>query len=90
MTSDSDCILDQGSYLIETGYVRRLTELKPTLSKLNGHNCRTKERFGEDISHTLETEDGRLFLSASEDEKYSYYQINFCPFCGFKAKQQIV
>jgi hypothetical protein len=56
----------------------------------NGHSCKSVSKEGYDITHTKEMMDGRLFLHCGTDDKdYEYYQINRCPFCGYKAKQQI-
>jgi hypothetical protein len=50
--------------------------------KHNGHHCRSLDRDGDEITHTKETENDRLFLY----REYEYYQINNCPFCGYEAK----
>ena len=66
-------------------------EVTPIREKVNGHSCRSVSKVGEELTHTKEMEDGRLFLYYGTDSsEYEYYQINCCPFCGFKAKQQIV
>lgn len=59
--------------------------------KNNGHSCRSVSEDGLEITHTREMTDGRLFLyCGDESSKYEYFQINNCPFCGYKAKQQIL
>ncbi len=56
----------------------------------NEHYCKSVSKEGKDITHTTEMVDGRLFLyCATESSEYDYFQINNCPFCGFKAKKQI-
>lgn len=55
----------------------------------NGHHCRSEDVEGNEITHTKEMTDGRLFLYY-DDEHYDYYQVNSCPFCGYKAKKQIL
>lgn len=41
--------------------------------------------YGHAIDHCYEDEDGLLWASNTEYES----QINYCPFCGYKAKIQI-
>lgn len=56
----------------------------------NGHHCRSEDVKGNEITHTKEMADGRLFLYAGSWAAEEYYQINICPFCGYKAKKQIL
>jgi hypothetical protein len=41
--------------------------------------------YGEAISSCEEMEDGTLWISNSEYAS----QVNYCPYCGFKAKAQM-
>jgi hypothetical protein len=42
--------------------------------------------YGPAVTSCVETEDGTLLAGNDEYES----KVNFCPFCGFKARQQIV
>jgi hypothetical protein len=52
------------------------------------HDCEgelPKDGYGQAVSSCGENEDGSLWVS--NDEYAS--QVNFCPYCGFKAKVQL-
>jgi hypothetical protein len=42
-------------------------------------------RFGPAVSRCYEDELGRLWVTNDEYES----QVNFCPFCGYRAKDQV-
>jgi hypothetical protein len=42
-------------------------------------------QYGNAISYCFEDVDGKLFVENGEYEN----QVNFCPFCGYKAKHGI-
>lgn len=53
------------------------------------HRCEgdlPKDAYGSAVDFCIENEKGELW--ASNDEYAS--QVNFCPYCGFKARIQLV
>jgi hypothetical protein len=48
------------------------------------HHCHNKSLYSEAIDECYEDLDGLLIAQNSEYES----QINYCPFCGYKAKIQ--
>ena len=61
-----------------------------TLPKVSlvGHRCEGElpvATYGKAISYCYEDADGKLWIT---NEEYAS-QVNFCPYCGFKAKVEV-
>lgn len=56
----------------------------------NKHCCEPKsiptKMFGVAVNHCNEDDDGALWVS---NDEYAN-QVNYCPFCGFKAKIEVI
>lgn len=64
--------------------------LEPDLpkSKDNGHRCKgtlPEAAYGKAITYCYEDTDGKLWIT---NEEYAS-QVDFCPYCGCKAKIEV-